>query len=543
MPRLVEREPGRDAGAEADDEPGRQLPALAFEEDLDTLAHAAETQLPKPPSPLWKRRTRYVRGAHPLHGLRQDKGKRLSASHNPKSVVTRFAPSPTGFLHIGNARTGLFSWLYARHHGGKALLRVEDTDKARSTQEAIDVIFEGLQWLGLDWDEEAYFQSQFEARHAEVANQLIERGAAYRCYLTPEELKARRDKAQAERRPFRLESEWRDCSTAGPEGAPFVIRLKAPRDGETVIEDLVQGRVAVANAELDDFVLLRSDGSPTYMLAVVVDDHDMGVTHVIRGDDHLNNAFRQLCIVRAMGWPEPIYAHIPLIHGPDGAKLSKRHGALGVHDYRDMGILPEALFNYLLRLGWGHGDDEIISREQAIAWFDLDHVGKSPSRFDMKKLESLNGHYIREADDERLAKLVAERLGDADIGLLIRAIPELKARAHDLNQLADGARFLFASRPLAVDEAASALLTSESRALLRAAHQALSGAAWEHDALEEAVRQVAEAAGVKLGKLAQPLRAALTGRTTSPGIFDVLVLLGQGESLGRIADQMVEPNA
>jgi glutamyl-tRNA synthetase len=458
-------------------------------------------------------------------------------------VVTRFAPSPTGFLHIGNARTGLFSWLYARHHGGKALLRVEDTDKARSTQEAIDVIFEGLQWLGLDWDEEAYFQSQFEARHAEVANQLIERGAAYRCYLTPEELKARRDKAQAERRPFRLESEWRDCSTAGPEGAPFVIRLKAPRDGETVIEDLVQGRVAVANAELDDFVLLRSDGSPTYMLAVVVDDHDMGVTHVIRGDDHLNNAFRQLCIVRAMGWPEPIYAHIPLIHGPDGAKLSKRHGALGVHDYRDMGILPEALFNYLLRLGWGHGDDEIISREQAIAWFDLDHVGKSPSRFDMKKLESLNGHYIREADDERLAKLVAERLGDADIGLLIRAIPELKARAHDLNQLADGARFLFASRPLAVDEAASALLTSESRALLRAAHQALSGAAWEHDALEEAVRQVAEAAGVKLGKLAQPLRAALTGRTTSPGIFDVLVLLGQGESLGRIADQMVEPNA
>ncbi|HEY0164054.1 MAG TPA: glutamate--tRNA ligase [Sphingomicrobium sp.] len=458
-------------------------------------------------------------------------------------MVTRFAPSPTGFLHIGNARTGLFSWLYARHHGGKALLRVEDTDKARSTQEAIDVIFEGLQWLGLDWDEEAYFQSQFEARHAEVANQLIERGAAYRCYLTPEELKARRDKAQAERRPFRLESEWRDCSTAGPEGAPFVIRLKAPRDGETVIEDLVQGRVAVANAELDDFVLLRSDGSPTYMLAVVVDDHDMGVTHVIRGDDHLNNAFRQLCIVRAMGWPEPIYAHIPLIHGPDGAKLSKRHGALGVHDYRDMGILPEALFNYLLRLGWGHGDDEIISREQAIAWFDLDHVGKSPSRFDMKKLESLNGHYIREADDERLAKLVAERLGDADIGLLIRAIPELKARAHDLNQLADGARFLFASRPLAVDEAASALLTSESRALLRAAHQALSGAAWEHDALEEAVRQVAEAAGVKLGKLAQPLRAALTGRTTSPGIFDVLVLLGQGESLGRIADQMVEPNA
>jgi glutamyl-tRNA synthetase len=457
-------------------------------------------------------------------------------------VVTRFAPSPTGFLHIGNARTGLFSWLYARHHGGTALLRVEDTDKARSTQEAIDVIFDGLKWLGLDWDGEPYFQSQFEQRHAEVANQLIERGAAYRCYLTPEELKARREKAQAERRPFRLESEWRDCSTPGPEAAAFVVRLKAPRDGETVIEDLVQGRVAVSNAELDDFVLLRSDGSPTYMLAVVVDDHDMGVTHVIRGDDHLNNAFRQLCIIRAMGWPELAYAHIPLIHGPDGAKLSKRHGALGVHDYRDMGILPEALFNYLLRLGWGHGDDEIISREQAIAWFDLDHVGKSPSRFDMKKLENLNGHYIREADDARLARLVAERLEIDDLKLLTRAMPELKARAHDLNQLADGAGFLFAERPLPMDESAAALLTAESRSLLRAAHQALGAAAWDHDSLEAAVRQVAEEAGVKLGKLAQPLRAALTGRTTSPGIFDVLALLGQGESLARISDQMVEPN-
>jgi len=459
-------------------------------------------------------------------------------------VVTRFAPSPTGFLHIGNARTGLFSWLYARHHGGKALLRIEDTDKARSTQLAIDVILDGLQWLGLDWDGEAYFQSQFEPRHAEVAHQLIERGAAYRCYLTPEELKARRDKAQAERRPFRLESEWRDCTDAGPEGVPSVIRLKAPREGETAIDDLVQGRVSVANAELDDFVLLRSDGSPTYMLAVVVDDHDMAVTHIIRGDDHLNNAFRQLAIIRAMGWPEPTYAHIPLIHGPDGAKLSKRHGALGVHDYRAMGIFPEALFNYLLRLGWGHGDDEIISKDQAIAWFDLDHVGKSPSRFDMKKLESLNAHYIREADDVRLAGLVAERLGlKGEQELLVRAMPELKSRAHDINQLADGAQFLFAARPLEIDEAAAALLNPEGRALLRAAHDALSKvAAWDHDELEEAVRTVADTAGVKLGKLAQPLRAALTGRTTSPGIFDVLVLLGQGESLARIADQMVEPN-
>jgi glutamyl-tRNA synthetase len=460
--------------------------------------------------------------------------------------VTRFAPSPTGFLHIGNARTGLFSWLYARHHGGKALLRVEDTDKARSTQEAIDVILDGLTWLGLDWDENVHFQSEFEARHAEVAHQLIERGAAYRCYLTPEELKARREQAQAERRPFRLESEWRDRTEPGPEGVPSVIRLKAPREGETAIDDLVQGRVAVANAELDDFVLLRSDGSPTYMLAVVVDDHDMGVTHIIRGDDHLNNAFRQLAIVRAMGWPEPTYAHIPLIHGPDGAKLSKRHGALGVHDYREMGFLPEALFNYLLRLGWGHGDDEIISKEQAIAWFDLPQVGKSPSRFDIKKLESLNGHYIREADDARLAGLVAERLqlGGKEMALLVRAMPELKARAHDLNQLAEGARFLFATRPLEIDEQAAALLTPDSRALLRTAHAALGKvSAWEHDPLEEAVRRVADEAGVKLGKLAQPLRAALTGATTSPGIFDVLLLLGQGESLGRIADQMVEPNA
>ncbi|HUE78117.1 MAG TPA: glutamate--tRNA ligase [Sphingomicrobium sp.] len=476
----------------------------------------------------------------------------MSASHNPssapatKTVVTRFAPSPTGFLHIGNARTGLFSWLYARHHGGKALLRVEDTDKARSTREAIDVIIDGLQWLGLDWDEEAYFQSQFEARHSEVAHRLIESGAAYRCYLTPEELKQRREKAQAERRPFRLESEWRDCTTAGPEGAPFVIRLKAPREGETAIDDLVQGRVAVANAELDDFVLLRSDGSPTYMLAVVVDDHDMGITHIIRGDDHLNNAFRQLAIIRAMEWPEPAYAHIPLIHGPDGAKLSKRHGALGVHDYRDMGILPEAVFNYLLRLGWGHGDDEIISREQAIAWFDLDHVGKSPSRFDMKKLESLNAHYIREADDARLAGLVAERLalGASDTELLVRAMPELKARAHDLGQLADGARFLFAARPLELDDDAAALLTADGRALLRSAHQALGAVpTWTHGDLDTVVREIADGAGVKLGKLAQPLRAALTGRVTSPGIFDVLVLLGQGESLARIADQMVEPNA
>ena len=462
-----------------------------------------------------------------------------------RPVVTRFAPSPTGYLHIGGARTALFNWLYARHTGGKFLLRIEDTDRARSTNEAIEAIIDGMRWLGLDWDGHEYYQSQFWARHAEIAHRLVERGAAYRCYMTQEELAAEREKARAERRPFRINSPWRDV-TEEQGDKPFVIRLKAPREGETVIDDQVQGRVTVQNAELDDLILLRSDGTPTYMLAVVVDDHDMGVTHVIRGDDHLNNAFRQLAIIRAMGWPEPTYAHVPLIHGPDGAKLSKRHGAMGVDAYRDkLGLLPEAVGNYLLRLGWGHGDDEIISREQAIEWFDLPQVGKSPSRFDFKKLENLNGHYIREADNERLAGLVAPKLG---IGgqqkpLLAKAMPELKARAHTINQLADGAAFLFAQRPLDVDEAAAALLTGEARGTLRHAHDKLAALAeWDTAALEAAIREVAEGQGVKLGKLAQPLRAALTGRTTSPGIFEVLALLGRDESLARIADQM-EPNA
>ena len=467
----------------------------------------------------------------------------MSASSSSQPVVTRFAPSPTGFLHIGGARTALFNWLFAKHNGGKFLLRIEDTDKVRSTREAIDAILDGMRWLGLDWDGHEYYQSQFWARHAEVAHRMLERGHAYRCYMTPEELAAQRETARSERRPFRIESPWRDRADE-PERKPFVIRLKAPREGETVIDDKVQGRVTVQNAEIDDFVLLRSDGSPTYMLAVVVDDHDMGVTHVIRGDDHLNNAFRQLAILRAMGWPEPVYAHVPLIHGPDGAKLSKRHGALGVDAYRDeLGMLPEAVFNYLLRLGWGHGDAEIISREQAIEWFDLDHVGKSPSRFDFKKLENLNGHYIREADDERLAALVAPKLElDADQKeLLVRAMPELKQRANDLNQLAQGARFLFEQRPLEPDAAAAALLTAEARALLKSAHERLAALAkWDAPSLEGAVRETADSSGVKLGKLAQPLRAALTGRTTSPGIFDVLVLLGRNESLARIEDQIVE---
>jgi len=451
-------------------------------------------------------------------------------------VVTRFAPSPTGFLHIGGARTALFNWLYARHHGGRFLLRIEDTDKARSTQAAIDAILDGMTWLGLDWDGEAHFQSEYADRHAEIAHQLLAHGQAYKCWMTQEELAAQREAAQAERRPFRIRSPWRDRGTEGEGG--YVVRLKAPQEGETVIDDLVQGKVTVQNAEIDDFVLLRSDGSPTYMLAVVVDDHDMGVTHVIRGDDHLNNAFRQLVIIRAMGWAEPVYGHVPLIHGADGAKLSKRHGALGAETYRDeLGILPEALFNYLLRLGWGHGDDEIISRTQATEWFDADGIGKSPSRFDLKKLENLNGHYLREAEPARLAALVAPKIPGADVGLLERAMPVLTPRAKDVNELAEGAAFLFKSVPLDMDEKAALLLAGDARDLLGRVHQALSAVSdWTVEATEQAVREVAETSGVKLGQVAQPLRAALTGRATSPGIFDVLVLLGREESLARIAD-------
>lgn len=465
----------------------------------------------------------------------------MAATGEPRGVVTRFAPSPTGYLHIGGARTALFNWLFARHHGGKYLLRIEDTDRARSTDSAIEAIFDGLEWLGLGGDEPATFQFARSDRHAAVANELLANGHAYRCYLTQEELQARREAAQAERRTFRIDSEWRDADPAtAPADQPFVVRIKAPREGETVIEDLVQGRVAVQNAELDDFVLLRSDGTPTYMLAVVVDDHDMGVTHVIRGDDHLNNAFRQLAIIRAMGWPEPAYGHVPLIHGHDGAKLSKRHGALGVDAYRDeMGVLPEALFNYLLRLGWGHGDDEIISREQAVEWFDIAHVGKSPSRFDLAKLLNLNAHYLREADDARLAELVAAKLtDDADLNLLTQAMPVLKVRAKDVNELAASSAFLFAQRPLTIEEKAQALLTDDARALLGSIHARIAALdEWAIDTLEASLKAMAEELGLGLGKLAQPLRAALTGQTTSPGIFDVLVLLGREESLARIGAQ------
>ncbi|MEO6042256.1 MAG: glutamate--tRNA ligase [Croceibacterium sp.] len=453
-------------------------------------------------------------------------------------VVTRFAPSPTGFLHIGGARTALFNWLYARHHRGRFLLRIEDTDQARSTQAAVDAILDGLRWLGLEWDGPEYYQSQFAGRHAEVVHELLARGHAYKCWVSPAELAAQRERAAAERRPFRVDSPWRDSPSSGD--GPYVVRLKAPRDGETVIEDRVQGRVAVHNAELDDMILLRSDGTPTYMLAVVVDDHDMGVTHVIRGDDHLNNAFRQLVIVRGMGWPEPIYAHVPLIHGADGAKLSKRHGATGVEAYRDeLGILPEALVNYLLRLGWGHGDQEEFTIAEATELFDLAGVGKSPSRFDTKKLLNLNGHYIRLADDARLAQLAVARIGPAaDEALLTQAMPVLKTRARDLNELAGGAAFLFEQRPLALTEPAQALLDDAGRALLAqvAAHLAAERD-WTSEALEASLKAYADARGVGLGKLAQPLRAALTGQTTSPGIFDVLALLGRDESLARIDAQ------
>lgn len=470
--------------------------------------------------------------------------KLASSAENSASkgkVVTRFAPSPTGFLHIGGARTALFNWLFARHHGGQYLLRIEDTDRARSTDAAIDAIFDGLRWLGLDGDEPAVFQFARSTRHAEVAAQLLESGHAYRCYLTSEELQARREAAQAERRPFRIASEWRDAdSSSWPVDAPYVVRVKAPQIGETTIEDLVQGQVTVPNAELDDFVLLRSDGTPTYMLAVVVDDHDMGVTHVIRGDDHLNNAFRQLAIIHGMGWAEPAYAHVPMIHGNDGGKLSKRHGATGVDAYRDeLGILPEAMFNYLLRLGWGHGDDEMITRDQAIEWFDIADVGKSPSRFDLAKLLNLNGHYMREAEDARLAELVGARLpGTPDLGKLAAAMPVLKVRAKDLNELTNGAAFLFASMPLELEDKAEALLSAEARGLLDRIHARLMRESdWTTERLEVSLKTLAEELGLGLGKLAQPLRAALTGQTTSPGIFDVLVLLGRDESLARIAAQ------
>jgi len=463
------------------------------------------------------------------------------------SVVTRFAPSPTGFLHIGGARTALFNWLFTRHHGGRFLLRIEDTDRKRSTQEAVDAILDGLSWLGLDWDGDTVYQFARQARHAEVAHRMLETGHAYRCYCSPQELAQMRERAKAEKRPLRYDGTWRDRDPSqAPAGVDPVIRLKAPQTGETVIDDQVQGRVTVQNAELDDMVLLRADGSPTYMLSVVVDDHDMGVTHVIRGDDHLNNAFRQAQVFKAMGWDLPVFAHIPLIHGPDGAKLSKRHGALGVDAYRDMGFLPEAVRNYLLRLGWGHGDDEIIATEQAIEWFDLAGVGRSPSRFDMAKLTNLNGHYLRAADDARLVDLVAERLAknhDLAVGQpgrarLLAGMAGLKERAKDLNELAENSVFYVRDGAQPLNAKAEKLLDGDGRRQLAALAATLAGLEpWDEMALEAAVRAQAEAAGVKLGKVAQPLRAALTGSNASPGLFEVMRILGREETLARLRGQ------
>jgi glutamyl-tRNA synthetase len=460
------------------------------------------------------------------------------------SVTVRFAPSPTGFLHIGGARTALFNYLYARHFGGTFRLRIEDTDRARSTAEAVAAILEGLAWLGLDHDGEVVMQSERAPRHAEVARQLLAAGRAYHCYCSPEELAAMREKQKAEGRSIRYEGTWRDRDPGeAPANVPPVIRLKAPQSGETVIRDHVQGEVTVANSQLDDLIILRADGTPTYNFSVVVDDHDMAITHVIRGDDHLNNAFRQTQIYRALDWTVPEFAHVPLIHGADGAKLSKRHGALGVDAYRDMGYLPEALRNYLLRLGWSHGDDEIISSEQAIAWFDIDAVGRGPARFDFAKLDSLNGHYIRLTDDARLAGLVApflERLLGRPIEAAGRerlgaGMAGLKTRAKTLVELAANAQFYVAARPLALQDKANRLV-AESRGLLSELSQTVSKADWSAEALEAAVRAFAESHGHKLGAVAQPLRAALTGASFSPPVFEVMAALGRDETLGRIAD-------
>jgi glutamyl-tRNA synthetase len=462
------------------------------------------------------------------------------------TVVTRFAPSPTGFLHIGGARTALFNWLFARHHGGTFLLRIEDTDRARSTDAAVEAILDGLKWLELNWDGDAVSQFERRGRHAEVAHQMLEAGHAYRCYASPEELEAMRAEQKAAGQPMRYDGRWRDRDPAeAPAGVSPVIRLKAPQEGETVLADHVQGEVRVQNAQLDDMVLLRADGTPTYMLSVVVDDHDMNVTHVIRGDDHLTNTFRQIQIYRAMGWDLPQFAHIPLIHGADGAKLSKRHGALGVDAYRDMGYLPEAVRNYLLRLGWGHGDDEIISTEQAVEWFDLGGIGRSPSRFDFAKLDNLNAHYMRLADDVRLVGLIVpliEAKSGAPVNseardLLTRAMPGLKQRAKTLVELADSAHFYVVARPLKMTDKAADLVTGEGAAVLAELAERLRPFdAWDAASIEAEVRQYAENKGLKLGKVAQPLRAALSGSTVSPPIFEVAELLGKTETLARIAD-------
>jgi glutamyl-tRNA synthetase len=462
----------------------------------------------------------------------------------PGKVVTRFAPSPTGYLHIGGARTALFNWLYARGRDGTFLLRIEDTDRERSTPEATEAILRGLRWLGIDWDGEAVSQFERRDRHAEVAREMEARGTAYRCFSTPAEIEAFREAARAEGRSTLFQSPWRDADPATWPDAPYVIRLKAPREGQTVIEDAVQGRVTFGNDQLDDMVLLRSDGTPTYMHAVVVDDHDMGVTHVIRGDDHLNNAARQAQVYRAMGWAEPVWAHIPLIHGPDGKKLSKRHGAVGLHEYQLMGYPAAGMRNYLARLGWAHGNDEFFTDAQARDWFDLAGIGRSPARLDFKKLENLCGQHIAAMDDAALLnELAAYRAAKGEPELtasqrdgLGRALYALKDRSKTLIELSDKARFILVSRPIVPDEAAAKALDPVSRGILGELTPHLQNASWTRDELERVAGTVAQAHGLTLGKLAAPLRAALAGRSVSPSVFDMMLVLGRDETVARLTD-------
>ena len=464
------------------------------------------------------------------------------------SVVTRFAPSPTGFLHIGGARTALFNWLYARHCGGAFHLRIEDTDRERSTPEATEAIFRSLRWLGLDWDGPVVSQFDRRTRHAEVAGQMVERRSAYRCYATREEIEVFRETARAEGRPPLFRSPWRDADPADGPDAPYVIRLKAPRDGETVVDDVVQGRITFRNDTLDDLILLRSDGTPTYMLAVVVDDHDLGVTHVIRGDDHLTNAARQTLTYKAMDWPVPIFAHIPLIHGPDGAKLSKRHGALGVEAYRDMGYPAEAMRNYLARLGWSHGDDEFFTTDQAITWFDIDNIGRSPARFDLSRLENLSGQHIRATADAELLREIEEFLAatqrppltERQREMMTLAMPGLKERSKTLLQILEMARFILEDRPIVADEIAAGHLDMVSRGMLNRLTSRLQHANWTSKDLEASVREFAEEESKGLGKLAQPIRVALSGRTVSPSVFEMMAILGRDETMARLSDAAIQ---
>ena len=461
-------------------------------------------------------------------------------------VITRFAPSPTGYLHIGGARTALFNFLYARHTGGKFLLRIEDTDLKRSTKEAVDAILEGLEWLGLYWDEEPISQVSRRQRHVALVKKLIEESKAYYCYCSPEELAEMRDLAKAEGKSKFYDGRWRDRDPANsPSGVKPVIRLKSPLDGETTVSDLIQGDVSVSNDEMDDMILLRADGSPTYMLAVVVDDHDMNISHVIRGDDHLTNTFRQLQIYKAFGWDQPTFAHMPLLHGLDGTKLSKRHGALGLGEYRKMGLLPEAMNNYLLRQAWAHGDDEIISLEQAIEWFDIKDVGRSPSNFDVGKLISLNGHYLREADDGHLVTLITPilienlhgKLDNRAFDRIKSGMSGLKERAKNIDELAKNAEFYACRRPITVSDKALKALDASGKSHLNNLQVQLGFIEdWSSLSLNDAIVKYAKKKDIKLGVIAQPLRAALTGNTVSPGIFEILAVLGKEQSLARIND-------